>query len=71
MSLPAACLMAGASSVLAATAPVDAARASRFVRRFYRNGGLWSPGEALRAATAECVAAGEPGWQSWRLLGTP
>lgn len=71
MSLPTACLMAGAASVLATTAPIDAALASRFVRRFYGNGGLWSPGEGLRAATAESMAAGERGWQSWRLLGTP
>lgn len=69
MSLPTACLMAGAASVLATTEPIDVTRASGFVRRFYRNGGLWSPGEGLRAATAESVAVGEPGWQSWRLLG--
>lgn len=71
MSLPTACLMAGATSVLATVAPVDAEPASGFVRRFYHLGGLWAPGQALRAATAESVAAGESGWRGWRLMGQP
>ncbi|MCB9529613.1 MAG: CHAT domain-containing protein [Myxococcales bacterium] len=71
MSLPTACLMAGATSVLATVAPIDSEEAGRFVRRLYEHGGLWQPGPALRAATAESVAAGDPGWRSWRLLGQP
>lgn len=71
MSLPTACLMAGATSVLATVAPIDSEEAGRFVRRLYAHDGLWHPGRALRAATAESVAAGEAGWRSWRLLGQP
>lgn len=71
MSLPAACLMAGACSVLATVEPLDAEAASRFVRRLYRHGALWHPAAALRAATAESVDAGESGWRGWRLSGQP
>lgn len=69
INLPIAFLLAGACSVLATTEPIDDAEASRFVRRFYRAGGLRAPGAALRAAVEAAIEAGEAVWRAFRLVG--
>ncbi len=69
VSLPGAFLTAGALSVLGTVRPVEDARASTFVRRFYAEGGAENPGAALRSASRQAAAEGDPVWSAYRLLG--
>lgn len=69
MSLPAAFLMAGSRSVLATVAPIDDAAASRFIRRFYAEGGASDPASAMVAATRASIDEGSDIWSAYRLIG--
>lgn len=69
LGLAEAFLLAGASTVLATTAPVGDADAARFVRRFYSHGGAQDPAAAFRAAVKEAADEGDDAWLAFRLFG--
>ncbi len=69
--LPEMLVALGTRSVLAADVLLDDAAARRFVARFHAAGGVEAPGEAFRAAVAGSIAADDPGWKGWRLVGRP
>lgn len=69
VSLAGAFLAAGSASVLGTVEPVGVDAATAFVEQFYTSGGAERPAEALRDATRQAMAAGDPIWRAYRLMG--
>ena len=69
LGLAEAFLLAGASTVLATTAPVGDADAARFMRSFYEFGGVADPAGAFRALVERALSEGDDAWRAFRLFG--
>jgi hypothetical protein len=68
VGLPEAFLVAGAAAVLATDDEVEDSQARTFVERFYAGSPLEDPGLAYRRAVAASHAAGERGWEKFRIF---
>lgn len=68
VGLPEAFLVAGAAAVVATNEDVNDAQAGRFVQRLYAESPLEDPARAFHRAAAAAFAAGEPGWESFRMF---
>ena len=68
VGLPEAFLVAGAAAVLATDDEVEDSQARTFIERFYAESPLEDPGLAYRRAVAASHAAGERGWEKFRIF---
>ena len=69
VGLPDAFLSAGAYAVLATERVVGDQESEWFVEQFYRADGAHHPAQAFATAVATSQAAGETGWQAFRIFG--
>lgn len=71
IGLPTGFLLAGARFVLATRVDIPDTAARRFIDRFYAAGGADAPARAFRDAVRASLAANDPVWMDFELMGRP